>query len=121
MQRGAHIELTGSILKVRTQPMDDNSAVAVIDFRFVNPSDYNFVVREVTVSIVDKQGATVDGATVSEIDARRLFEYFPLLGQKFNDTLVMKTKIPPHQTLDRMVAARFEMPAAAFDARRNLI
>ena len=31
MQRGAHIDLKGSILKVRTQVMDENSSVAVID------------------------------------------------------------------------------------------
>ena len=34
MQRGAHVELNGSILKVRTQAMDESSSVAVIDFRF---------------------------------------------------------------------------------------
>ena len=54
MQRGAHVELKGGVLKVRTQAMDEKSSVAVIDFRFVNPSNYPFMVKEVTVSIVDK-------------------------------------------------------------------
>jgi len=121
MQRGAHVELNGSILKIRTQAMDENSSVAVVDFRFVNPSDYNFVVREVGVAIEDKDGKPVDGATVSELDARRLFEYYPQLGQKFNDSLLMKSKIPPHQTLDRMIVARFELPESALESRRSLI
>ena len=121
MQRGAHIELNGAILKVRTQAMDENSSVAVIDFRFVNPSDYNFVVREVGVTVEDKDGKTIEGAPVSELDARRLFEYFPQLGQKFNDTLVMKNKIPPRQSMDRMIVARFEVPESQLDARKDLI
>jgi hypothetical protein len=120
MQRGAHIELSGAILKVRTQAMDENSSIAVVDFRFVNSSDYNFVVREVGVTVEDKDGKTIDGATVSELDARRLFEYYPQLGQKFNDTLIMKSKIPPHQSMDRMIVARFEVPESQLDARKDL-
>ena len=71
MQRGAHVELKGSVLKVRTQAMDEKSSVAVIDFRFVNPSNYPFVVKEVTVSIEDKDGNRLEGQPVSELDARR--------------------------------------------------
>ena len=48
MQRGAHMGVPGQILKVRTAPLDDNSSVAVIDFRFVNPADVVFVVHTVT-------------------------------------------------------------------------
>jgi hypothetical protein len=100
--------------------MDENSSIAVVDFRFVNSSDYNFVVREVGVTVEDKDGKTIDGATVSELDARRLFEYYPQLGQKFNDTLIMKSKIPPHQSMDRMIVARFEVPESQLDARKDL-
>src|SRR5436190_16172121 len=81
MQRGAHVELKGALLKVRTQAMDENSAIAAIDFRFVNPSNYPFVVREVVVTIVDQNGKTLEGTPVSELDARRLFQYFPQRGQ----------------------------------------
>jgi hypothetical protein len=120
MQRGAHVELNGSVLKVRTQAMDENSSVAVVDFRFVNPSNYNFVVREVGVSIEDKDGKAIEGAPVSELDARRLFEYYPQLGQKFNETLMMKNKLAPHQSQDRMIVARFEAPEAVLQSRKNL-
>ena len=37
------------MLKVRTAPLDETSSIAVVDFRFSNPSNVNFVVRTVTV------------------------------------------------------------------------
>ena len=121
MQRGAHTELKGAVLKVRTQAMDENSAVAVVDFRFANPAKYPFVVRQVDVAIDDKDGKRIDGTAVSDLDARRLFEYYPQLGQKFNDTLMMRNKIPPGQSMDRMITARFELPEAELQNRKKLI
>ena len=121
MQRGAHVELKGAILKVRTQAMDENSSVAVIDFRFVNPSNYPFWVKQVDVTIEDKDGKTLEGSLVSELDARRLFQYYPQLGQKFNDSLVMRDKIAGRQSLDRMIAARFEVPEPALESRKKLV
>jgi hypothetical protein len=120
MQRGAHLELKGAILKVRTQAMDENSSVAVIDFRFVNPSNYPFVVKEVEVTMVDKDGKTVESSPVSELDARRLFQYYPSLGQKFNDSLLMRDRIKGRESMDRMIVARFEVPESALQSRRKL-
>lgn len=120
IQRGAHIELKGSVLKVRTQAMDESSSVAVVNFRFVNPSNYPFVVQDVNVSIVDKDGKAVDGMPVSELDARRLFQYYPVLGQKYNDSLLMRDKIPGRASMDRMIVARFEIPEAALQSRKDL-
>ncbi len=120
MQRGAHVELKGGVLKVRTQAMDEKSTVAVIDFRFVNPSNYPFMVKEVTVSIVDKDGKTLEGQPVSELDARRLFQYYPQLGQKYNDSLMMRDKIMGRQSMDRMIATRFEETEATIEGRKKL-
>ena len=120
MQRGAHLELKGSVLKVRSQAMDENSSVAVIDFRFVNPSNYPFVVKEVIVSMEDKDGKPLQGQPVSELDARRLFQYYPQLGQKYNDSLMMRDKIMGRQSMDRMIATRFEAPESVIDSRRKL-
>ncbi|MBI1787789.1 MAG: hypothetical protein HYR60_09600 [Acidobacteria bacterium] len=120
MQRGAHVELKGAILKVRTQAMDESSAVAIVDFRFVNPSNYPFVVREVQVWLEDKDGKRLEGMVVSESDARRLFQYYPLLGQKFNDSLRVRNKVAGRQSMDRMIAARFEIPDEKLQARRRL-
>jgi hypothetical protein len=120
VQRGAHVELKGTVLKVRTQAMDENSSVAVVDFRFVNPSNFPFMVHEVDVSIQDQNGKTVEGTQVSELDARRLFEYYPALGQKYNDSLIMRDKIPGRATMDRMIVSRFEVPESTLENRKNL-
>ena len=119
IQRGAHLELKGSILKVRTLAPDDTSSVAVIDFRFVNAADFPWMVRSVAVSVIDSAGHSVEGYTLADADAARLFEYYPLLGQKFNDSLVPRTRIQPHQSLDRMISARFEIPEAQLRARKR--
>lgn len=119
-QRGAHLVLQGSVSKVRTVATDEFSSVAIVDFRFVNVADYRWVIRKVEVSVTDAEGHTVPGSTVSEVDAARLFEYFPLLGQKYNDSLVARARLEPHQTIDRMIAAKFEIPEAQLQARKGL-
>jgi hypothetical protein len=121
MQRGAYIDLPGKVLKVRTAPLEEGSAVAVIDFRVSNPADYPFVVRTVAVAMEDNAGNESVGLTVSEVDARQLFQVIPLLGQKFNDTLLMRDSIPPHSSWDRMVAARFEVPESKLEARKRFV
>ena len=119
-QRGAHIQVTGRVLKVRTAPLDEHSSVAVIDFRLTNPADYPFQVREVTVA---QEGAAgqVDGTTASDSDTERLFAGVPLLGQKYNTTLIARTRLAPHQTADFMVASRFELPEQDLEKRKRLV
>jgi hypothetical protein len=121
INRGAYIDLPGKILKVRTAPLDEASAIAVLDFRVTNPADYPFVIRKVTVALQDAAGNEAEGQTVSEVDARQLFQVIPLLGQKYNDTLLMRDSIPPHASWDRMVAARFEVPESTLAARKRLV
>ncbi len=121
MQRGARVGLTGQVLKVRTAPLDDHSSVAVVDFRFANPSYVRFVVRTVSVILEQPNGNQVEGSVVSEMDAQRLFEGLPLLGQKFNQTLIMQENIPAHSSEDRMVAARFEVPDSILESRKRLL
>jgi len=120
LQRGAHVELKGAILKVRTMGMEDNSSLAVVDFRFANSSDYPFVVRSVDVTATGADGANYTSTPVSEVDAKRIFEYYPILGQKFNPSLLPRDRIPGRKTEDRMIVARFEIPLTKLDARTNL-
>ena len=61
MQRGAHIDLPGKILKVRTAPLDENSSIVVFDFRITNPADYTLVVRTVTVAMEDPEATGPTG------------------------------------------------------------
>jgi hypothetical protein len=120
IQRGAHVELQGKILKVRTAPLDENSSVAVLDFRFTNIADYPFAVHDVTVAMEDSSGNRIQGTPIAETDAQRLFENIPLLGQKYNASLVVRDKIPGHASQDRMIAARFDIPEAQIEKRRQL-
>jgi len=121
MNRGAHVVLDGSILSVRTQDMDEQSAVAVIDFRFVNPSDYTFIVRATEVILEDSTGLPHVGKPVAEIHVDQLFEYYPLLGQKYNETMKMRDRAEPDESMDRMICALFNLPANSIEARRRLI
>jgi hypothetical protein len=119
--RGSHLELPGKILKVRTAPLDEKSAAVVIDFRVTNPSNVTFMTREVTVVLEDKSGKQTEGATSSEMDAQRLMAGIPLLGQKYNPSLIVRTQVAPHSSLDRMVAARFEVPDDELQARKRFL
>ena len=121
MQRGDRIELPGKILKVRTAPLDEDSSIAVIDFRITNPSNILFEVRTVTVEMDDNQGKSYLGQPVSEMDAKRLFEGLPVLGQKFNPTLIMRDRLGSHGSADRMIAARFQAPMAVLDGRKRFV
>src|SRR5438034_7616072 len=106
MQRGDKIDLPGKILKVRTAVLDDGksdrgpdhpaTSVAVVDFRMTNPSDVLFEVRTVTVQMVDATGKTVEGQITSDGDAAAMMQALPVLGEKFNKTLIMKERIAAH-------------------------
>src|SRR5258708_11494293 len=120
MRRGANIATVGKVLKVRTSALDANSAVAVVDFRMENGSDVGLIVREVTVTLQTADGKTYEGSVVAETDAQNLFKYYPLLGQKFNDTLRIRDKVSARQTIDRMIAARFEVAESQLTGRKQL-
>jgi hypothetical protein len=119
--RGAHLELPGKILKVRTAPLDERSSAVVVDFRVNNPSDVPFMARTVTVVLEDQSGNRIEGQTSSDIDAQRLMAGIPLLGPKYNPSLIVRDKVPPHGSLDRMVAARFEVPDATLQTRKRFL
>lgn len=107
--KGAHLQLDGKIMKVRTGALGDGNSIAVMDFRVNNPSDVPFVVREVDISLEKANGETEEGVTVSKADLKQLFQYNRFLGDQYNDGLGMRDTIAPHSTVDRMVAAHFEV------------
>jgi len=121
LNRGAHVVVKGSVQKVRTQAMDERSVVVVADFRFVNPSDYPLIVRDAKLMLEDAQGRRVEGMMVGEVDAERLFRYYPLLGPKYNRSLIARDRVEPREQMDRMIAARFELPEGAVRSCRRLI
>lgn len=119
--RGAHVVLKGSVQKVRTQAMDERSVVVVADFRFVNPADYPFIVRDAKLFLEDHAGKRLDGMPIGEVDAERLFRYYPLLGPKYNRSLILRDRVEPREAMDRMIAARFEIPEPDVKTYRRLI
>jgi hypothetical protein len=121
MQRGARVGLTGQILKIRTAPLDDTSAIMVADFRITNPSYVVFEVRTVKVILENPDGNQFEGQVVAEQDAQRLFEGLPILGQKFNETLRTRDTVPAGATMDRMVAARYAAPLAKIEGRKRFL
>jgi hypothetical protein len=121
MQRDIRIGLAGNFLKVRTAPLDENSSIAIIDFRFRNHSDRKFIVGGVTVVLDDADGKQYDGRTISESDAKNLFQVMPILGQKYNDSLIIHQTLAPQAAGDQMIAARFEAPEARLAARKRFI
>ncbi len=118
--KGNHLELTGAILHTRTLALNPKASIVIVDFRVKNPSDIPFVVRSVTIQLDPGSGEMLDGQMVSKPDVENLFKYEKLLGPKFNDVLTIRDKIAPHQTLDRMAGARFELSDSAVDARKSI-
>ncbi len=121
VQRGAHLDLPGQILKVRTAPIDDGTTVAVIDFRVSNTSDYPAVVRTVTVYDEAPDGSRTDGRTIDDPSAKRVIDALPILGQKYNASLVIQDQIPGHATWDRMIAATFKATNDQLQKRARFI
>ncbi len=118
--RNNHLELKGQVLKVRSYSIDQDYTVAVIDFRVTNPSTAQFVVKDIDVSLDTREGKTLDGAIFPEIDARRLFDYYKVLGTKFNATLVVKDKVEAGATVDKMLAVRFTGTDANIQSRKAI-
>jgi hypothetical protein len=118
--RHNRLELKGNVLKVRSYSIDQDYTVAVIDFRVTNPSTSQFVVKDIDVSLDTSDGKTLDGSIFSEIDARRLFDYYKVLGTKFNPTLLTKDKINSGETVDKMLAVRFTASDAAIQDRKAI-
>jgi hypothetical protein len=63
----------------------------------------------VEITLEPQHGEMVDGITVSKSDMKQLFQYNRFLGDQYNDGLGLQDIIAPHATVDRMVAAHFEV------------
>jgi hypothetical protein len=112
--RKNRVELTGSVLRLRSHSVDPENTVVFADIRVTNPSTQQFVVKQVDVYMDD-----VQGETFSESDAQRLFTYYPVLGKKDNPNLIVRQKINPGETIDRMVTVRFPGPDDKVQGRKS--
>lgn len=119
--KGAHLRLEGKILKVRVLSLPGSKAVLVTaDFRLTNPSDVPFVVSSVKLRLEPAEGDAVEGAMISKPDMAAVFQYEKLLGPQYNQVLSIEDRINPHQQVDRMAGARFDLPEASIQGRRSL-
>jgi len=118
--KGNHLELNGTILKVRVLPLSPVASLVVVDFRVTDPSDIPFVMKGASLTLEPSSGPMLDGMTVSKPDVENVFKYNPILGPKFNDVLGIEDRIAPHQRLDRMVGARFEVPESQAEERKAI-
>lgn len=118
--KGNHLELTGSILHTRVLPLNDKASLVILDFRLRNPSDVPFVVKSVTIQLTPLSGEPVDGIPISKPDVENVFKYEKLLGPKFNDVISIRDRVDPHQQMDRMAGARFDMTDSAIDSRKSI-
>jgi hypothetical protein len=118
--KGNHLELTGTILKVRVMPLSPVASLVIVDFRVSDPSDVPFVMKDAKLTLEPATGKMLDGMSVSKPDIENVFKYNPILGPKFNDVLGIKDRIEPHQRLDRMVGARFEITDAQAEDRKAI-
>jgi hypothetical protein len=119
--KSAHLELTGKILKVRVLALGPKASLVVLDFRVTNPSDIPFVVSDVSLKLTEAGGNADEGSAASRGDIDNVFAAQRLIGPHFNDVLGLRDRIAPHKTLDRMTAARFEMPESDVNARKSIV
>ncbi len=117
---GDRLEPVGQILKLRSAPVDEQHCLIVLDLRLTNGSNIALEIREVSVSLENKDGVKFPGTLVSGVDTQSLFSYYPVLGEAYNPPLIANTRIPPHQSLDLMLAARLDLPESDLASRRKL-
>jgi hypothetical protein len=120
LTRNNRVELKGEVLKVRSAAIDNDNTIAVIDFRVTNPFNNQFVVKNIDVFLDTKDAKQVDSAIFAETDSRRMFDYYKVLGKKYNPTLLTRDKIEPGQSVDRMIAVRFTVPDAQVGNRKDV-
>ncbi|HWE50431.1 MAG TPA: hypothetical protein VG273_11600 [Bryobacteraceae bacterium] len=118
--KGNHLAPSGTIGKVRVQSVTDDVTFMVIDFNMKNDSDRDMIVHSISGTVQTPEG-DVDGSGVAASDLVSAFRLYPLLGDQYNPVLKERDVLPAHQTLDRMVGIRFDLPLAKVESRKRFI
>lgn len=118
--KGAHLTLEGKILKVRTVATDENNAILVLDFRVTNPTKTQFMVKDAVITVTTADGKEIEGSTIARSDMNRVFDYYKLLGPKYNEVLIMRDRLNGGQSIDRTVAASLPLKVGDIDQRKNI-
>jgi len=115
----SHVQLKGSILKVRSLP-DGAGAIVFVDFRVTNTAAIPFVVASVNISMETQDDELAKAAPLSKSDVEKIANAYKLLGPKYNDVLAVKDQVPAVETVDRMAAGRFNFPPKFLEGRKTL-
>lgn len=121
LNRGSQVRLDGQVLKVRTISTAEKSSVAVIDLRIHNPAKALFQVKEVGVAMVGGNGSRVEGAPIVQADLDRLLDYYATTGPRYNASIKVRDRVRENETLDRTVAAAFEVDEKTLAGRAKLV
>lgn len=119
--KGNHLEPTGKIGKVRTEKVDDNEFVMVLDFNLKNDSDQDMVVRSVEAILDGANGSPVNGSMLAATDLNNVFRNYPALGEQFNPTMRARDVVKAHESVDRMVGFRFDGPEDVMLKRKGVV
>jgi len=106
---------------VRAQKVDDNEVIMILDFSLKNDSDQEMVVRSVEASLDAADGSTVTGAMVAARDLDNVFRNYPALGEQYNTALKARDSVKGHESLDRMVGIRFDVPEDTVLKRKDVV
>lgn len=119
--RGAKPTIEGVITDVRTLGMERNASVAIVNFDARNTSDNLLIIHDRFLEIVDAKDNRLIGTTVSGVDLKGLFEYFPILGGMKDEPLLRRIEVEPGEEIRGLLAARFEIPKHDLDLRKQII
>lgn len=120
LSRDSHVELVGTIQKVRTGKLDEQRSVIVADFRVTNPSAYPFQIKDLELDLTSG-GKVLAGRFIPETDTKNLFLGVPELGEKYNPSFRMKEQVAKKQTVDRMLAFGVDAPVNVLEERTKLV
>ncbi len=113
-----HLDLTGEVLKVRTVALSPDATYVVADFRVKNPSNIEFDVKNIEITIDPAKGEPLKGTIASKADVETMFQYQKLIGPKFNSVLSLRDRVGAGKSGDFMVGARFDAPESDVAARK---
>jgi hypothetical protein len=120
VKRGDRLAPHGSVLKERSIDLNAETGLLLLDIRIVNDSDVVMTVNKIGMAAMMPDGGQFTGHVLRKSDLIGTFNYFPLLGEKYNEVLGYDDEIPPRSKVDRMIAASFDAPLSVLDTRKNV-
>ena len=120
LARGPQARLAGEITEVRTLEVEPEACVAFVNFRVENITQHPFIAHDRRLEVIDARGDRRLGRIVLGPDLQDLFKYFPEIGGMKDEPLLYQGRVEPGEKRGALIAARFEIPVASLQARKQL-